>query len=255
MARPSKLTPERHVAIENQVAAGQRQAVAAELAGCTARVVEKWVARGMEAEELARERILELDDRYRSAIAELDDEPRPVPDDLGSLGPEALDLVTIDDDGHRAWRHPARARGYADGNATRMILAFTPPADWPFVRFVRSLTRARAASEGVLVQRWRESATGYDVEEETTVEEYDTEGRLTSRKVTTKRRRERDWRAAQALLAVRHRDVYGRQAAVAEGDEEPGAGVPTGTLEDEQTAALAGVDELERARQRKAGSE
>jgi hypothetical protein len=250
MARPNTLTPERHVAIENQVAAGQRQSVAAELSGISGRTVERWVARGMEAEELARERILELDDRYRTAIANLDDEPYPVPDDLTDID---LELVTIDDDGVRAWRPRARALGYADGNATRMVLAFMPYADRPFCRLWRSLTRARAAAEGLLVQRWREAATGIPVEEEITTEKYDASGNVTERTVVTKRRRERDWRAAQALLAVRHRDIYGKQALPR--DEDDPERVPTGTLEDEQTRALAAIDELSELRERKASSD
>lgn len=253
MANQSKLTPQRHVAIVGQFSSGQRQAVVAGLTGVGERSLERWLARGQKADEQARERLTELPGWTRARVSAMADEPEPPPAELSDAD---LDLVTIDNDGRRAWTALAVAEGRADGQFTRTLLAQLDERERPYWRLWRAVTRAKAAGEGILIQRWRQAATGVDVVEETVVEHLDADGNVTERVVTTKtRRNDFDWRAAERLLAAREPEHYApRRALTAPAPNEGAEGEPA-SLEDEQARALAGLDELDDLRQRKAAGQ
>lgn len=262
MAR-AKLTPERHALVVRYITAGEPHRVAAERAGLGERTLERYLARGREADESARASLTERQDAGEEF--DLNDEPLAPPDprdvDHWPDGTFEVDPAT----GTLRWTELAAARGDTDTPYTTALLDQLPDTERPYWRLWRSIKLADAASEAILLGRIQESGRGYTARQTTTTTVTERvvadDGSLKAVKerttvVTVDKDVRHPWLNVW-LLQARLPEHYGRYKVTGDGrmeDTGPDGDDELGSMDDEKAAALDGLDDLEeiRARRREA---
>lgn len=250
MTRP-KLSPERHAEVVRNVALGQPHRVAANLAGLGERTLERYLQRGREADEAARAALRDLPATQSAWWEALSDEPAPPPDPRHQdrYPPDALRVNPTTNT--LEWTPTAEAQGHADSVYARLLVGLMPEAERRYWRLWRSVKRADAASEAVLLARIAEDGRGVDATE-TKVVEVVKDGNVVQRTTTTVTRRTRHWQANAFLLQNRFPEHYPRYRGGGvlgvPVEDEPDS--ETEGIDDEKAAAFAGIDELEERRQR-----
>ncbi len=176
---PVKLNPTRAHRYCEAIRLGLPNYQAATAAGLGRRTCEQYLNRGNHAANTINDHLNTLTDQDRTTLDQLDDTTPP-------------DEPTRPD----GWHHLSPR----DEHLINQLIA---PSEQPFLRFLREVERAWATFELLNAGLLQQAAQGYEVTEETKITTTDAQGNTITTTTTTKRYRERDWRAGMAMLERR----------------------------------------------------